>query len=41
MTGSFTTPFAGVHGWYWKNTADTTVIVQLTVKGDYEKHGLK
>jgi hypothetical protein len=41
MEGSFTTPFSGVHGWYWKNTADTPVIVQLTVKGDYAKHGLK
>jgi len=41
MEGSFTTPFSGVHGWYWKNTADTPVIVQLTVKGDYVKHGLK
>ncbi|MBL4765953.1 MAG: hypothetical protein JKX67_11885 [Colwellia sp.] len=41
MTGSFTTPFSGVHGWYWKNTSNTAVVVQLTVKGDYAKHGLK
>jgi hypothetical protein len=41
MKGSFTTPFAGSHGWYWKNTSDTSVIVQLIVKGEYEKHGLK
>lgn len=41
MEGSFTTPFPGVHGWYWKNTSDIPVTVQLTVKGDYAKHGLK
>ncbi|WP_114326780.1 hypothetical protein [Candidatus Colwellia aromaticivorans] len=41
MEGSFTTPFPGVHGWYWKNTSDTPVTVQLTVKGDYATHGLK
>lgn len=41
MEGSFTTPFSGVHGWYWKNTSDIPVTVQLTVKGDYAKHGLK
>ena len=22
MEGSFTTPFSGVHGWYWKNTSN-------------------
>lgn len=41
MKGSFTTPFAGSHGWYWKNTSDAPVTVQLIVKGEYEKHGLK
>jgi len=41
MEGSFTTPFAGVHGWYWKNTSDKPVEVQLTVKGEYSKHALK
>lgn len=41
MEGSFTAPFAGVHGWYWKNTSDTPVTVQLTVQGEYAKHGLK
>lgn len=41
MEGSFTTPFSGVHGWYWKNTSDTPVTVQLTIKGDYSTHGLK
>lgn len=41
MEGSFTTPFTGVHGWYWKNTSENPVTVQLTVKGDYATHGLK
>ncbi|NQY37770.1 MAG: hypothetical protein HRT37_23020 [Alteromonadaceae bacterium] len=41
MKGSFTAPFSGVHGWYWKNTTDVPVAVQLIVKGEYAKHGLK
>lgn len=41
MKGSFTVPFAGSHGWYWKNTSDKPVKVQLIVKGEYSKHGLK
>lgn len=41
MKGSFTAPFAGSHGWYWKNTSDSLVTVQLIVKGEYAKHGLK
>lgn len=41
MKGSLTTPFAGSHGWYWKNKTDTTIKVQLTVEGDYTLTGLK
>jgi len=41
MKGSFTAPFSGNHGWYWKNTSDSPVKVQLIVKGEYAKHGLK
>jgi hypothetical protein len=41
MKGSFTAPFSGSHGWYWKNTSDSPVTVQLIVKGEYAKHGLK
>lgn len=41
MEGSFTTPFSGEHGWYWKNTSDSTVTVQLTFRGEYSKHELK
>lgn len=41
IKGSFTAPFSGNHGWYWKNTSDSPVTVQLIVKGEYAKHGLK
>ena len=41
MKGSFTTPFTGVHGWYWKNTSDKAVVVKLTVSGEYAIVGLK
>ncbi len=41
MKGSFTAPFTGSHGWYWKNTSESPVTVQLIVKGEYAKHGLK
>lgn len=35
MKGSFTTPFAGSHGWYWENKSDKPVFVQLMVEGHY------
>ena len=35
MKGSLTTPFAGSHGWYWKNETGTPVIVTLSIKGSY------
>jgi len=38
---SFTAPFAGSHGWYWKNKSDKPVAVQLMVKGQYDVIGLK
>lgn len=41
MKGSFTAPFAGSHGWYWKNTSDKPVIVSLVVEGEYLSHRLK
>ncbi|WP_057833089.1 hypothetical protein [Colwellia sp. TT2012] len=41
MQGSFTTPFAGVHGWYWKNKSDQAVVIKLTVNGEYTIVGLK
>ena len=33
--GSFTAPFSGIHGWYWENTADTPVTIQLLSAGFY------
>tara|TARA_B110000211_G_scaffold234173_1_gene302731 strand:+ start:8042 stop:8572 length:531 start_codon:yes stop_codon:yes gene_type:complete len=41
MKGSYTTPFTGSHGWYWKNKSDNPVSVQLLVKGQYDVIGLK
>ncbi len=41
INGSYTTPFAGVHGWYWKNTSNQDVTVTLTVSGEYKLLGLK
>jgi hypothetical protein len=41
IKGSFTAPFDGSHGWYWKNTSDQPVAVQLLVKGQYKVIGLK
>ncbi|MBE8168286.1 MAG: hypothetical protein HAW66_07965 [Shewanella sp.] len=41
MKGSFTAPFAGSHGWYWKNKTDKDIQVQLTFSGDYVIEGLK
>lgn len=41
MKGSFTTPFTGSHGWYWKNKTDKAIAVQLMVKGQYQVIGLK
>jgi len=41
VKGSFIAPFAGSHGWYWKNTSDAPIKVQLIVNGEYIEHGLK
>lgn len=41
MQGSFTAPFAGSHGWYWKNNTDQDVAIQLIVEGQFEVIGLK
>ncbi len=39
--GMITMPFAGSHGWYWKNETDDDVVVTLTTKGKYRVIGLK
>lgn len=41
MEGSFTAPFAGPHGWYWKNKTAEPITVTLMVKGEYASHSLK
>lgn len=41
MKGSFTAPFEGSHGWYWKNNSDSDIQVQLVFDGDYIIEGLK
>lgn len=41
MKGSFTSPFDGSHGWYWKNNSDKPIAIQLMVEGQYEVIGLK
>lgn len=35
MTGSFIAPFAGSHGWYFRNDNDAEVQIQLFYNGDY------
>ena len=34
-TGSLNTPFAGTHGWYWKNENDFPVMITLKLNGDF------
>jgi len=41
MEGSFTSPFAGSHGWYWKNKSNSPITVKLKVNGEYVILGLK
>lgn len=33
--GSFTTPFAGDHGWFWRNRDKADVTVTLQMRGEY------
>ncbi len=35
--GSFTAPFDGSHGWYWKNKGSEPVTVTVTVSGWFER----
>ena len=34
--GSFTAPFEGTHGWYWRNKGDTAVTVTVRTTGFYK-----
>ncbi|TVV74588.1 hypothetical protein [Sphingomonas solaris] len=33
--GDFTAPFAGIHGWYWRNQGETPVTLTLNTTGFY------
>jgi hypothetical protein len=35
--GAFTAPFAGTHGWYWRNRGRTPVTVTVKTSGYYAK----
>ena len=35
--GSFETPFAGEHGWFWRNRDDEAVTVTLQLRGAYSE----
>lgn len=35
--GSFETPFAGDHGWFWRNRDKSDVTVMLQLRGDYSE----
>ncbi|MEP1035267.1 hypothetical protein [Ekhidna sp.] len=41
MKGTATMPFAGSHGWYWKNNSANDVVVTLITEGKYKVIGLK
>ena len=35
--GSFETPFAGNHGWFWRNRDDSDITVTLKLRGEYSE----
>jgi len=35
--GSFTAPFGGAHGWYWKNKGSAPVTITVKVSGYFQK----
>jgi len=41
MQGSATMPFAGSHGWYWKNNSSEDITIELETSGNYQVIGLK
>ncbi len=41
MEGTLTTPFAGSHGWYWRNDTNQKIIISLQTSGQYKIIGLK
>lgn len=35
--GAFTAPFAGIHGWYWRNKGETPITIKLHTSGFYKE----
>jgi hypothetical protein len=33
--GGYVAPYAGIHGWYWRNNSDRDVTIRLTSTGFY------
>ena len=40
MKGSITVPFAGSHGWYWRNDTDQDISISLKTLGNYNVIGV-
>lgn len=41
ISGSVTVPFAGSHGWYWRNDTDQDITITLKTLGNYDVIGVK
>ncbi|MAZ67090.1 MAG: hypothetical protein CMF25_08260 [Kangiellaceae bacterium] len=41
VSGMFTASFDGSHGWYWKNTSNSPIVVSLKTEGNYLLIGVK
>ena len=41
VSGTLTTPFEGVHGWYWKNRGIEPIQITLVTSGVYDVLGLR
>lgn len=41
VKGTFTAPFDGSHGWYWKNNSSAPITVLISTEGHYELIGIK
>lgn len=38
--GKLTSPFEGIHGWYWENETDQPITIQLSTNGTYQVLGV-
>ena len=41
MSGSVTVPFAGSHGWYWRNDSDKDISISFKTLGNYDVIGYR